>query len=164
MILVMAEEFQSLPASLQKISSTLVHNRKSRTAVICGVIVLMSLSSSISLIDIEGHKPEEEDRLIQNSRTSVTSNTVDFYENSSKPSPIILNLSLNANINNSITINVNNHNKTHCGDKCLENLMGDFDGIITDAENITRLANETSSILQNLNRRLINLKQGEFRC
>lgn len=162
MILVMAEEFQSLPLSLQKISSTLVHNRNSRTAVICGVIVLMSLTSSISLIDIEGHNPEEEDTSQQLSRSSVTSNTLNFTESSSNPLPIILNLSLKANNNNSITININDQQKTQCGDKCLQQIIGNFNGIITDAENITRLANQTSNILQNMNKKLTNLKQGMF--
>lgn len=156
----MAEEFKNLPKSLQKISSTLVHNRKSRTAVICGVIVLMSLTSSISLIDIEGHKPDDNDRIFQNSKSTMTSNTLDSFESASIPSPIILNLSLKANINNSITINVNNQNKTMCGDKCLNDLIGNVNGIMNDAENITRLANETSSILQDLNKKLIDLKHG----
>lgn len=49
-VLVMAEEFEQLPKSLQEISSTLVHNRKSRTAFICGVIILMSLASSLSIV------------------------------------------------------------------------------------------------------------------
>lgn len=46
----MAEEFEQLPIALQRISSKLVHHRKSRTAFICGVIIIMSLASSISLL------------------------------------------------------------------------------------------------------------------
>lgn len=49
-VLVMAEEFQQLPLSLQRISTTLVDNRTSRTALICGVIILMAFASSLSLM------------------------------------------------------------------------------------------------------------------
>lgn len=158
----MAEEFQNLPIYLQKISSTLVHNRKSRTAVICGVIVLMSLTSSISLIDIEGHKPDDKDSPLT-PRKILTTNTDELsFQTSNNRSPIILNLSLKANINNSFIINVNKLNDTHCGDDCLKNLIGNVNGIINDAKNITRLNNETSNIIQNLNRKLNNLKQGEL--
>lgn len=46
----MAEEFQQLPIGLQTMSTKLVDNRNSRTALICGVIVLMSFASSLSLV------------------------------------------------------------------------------------------------------------------
>lgn len=49
-VLVMAEEFQQLPKNLQRISTKLVDNRTSRTVLICGVIILMALASSLSLI------------------------------------------------------------------------------------------------------------------
>lgn len=49
-VLVMAEEFQQLPKSLQRLSTTLVDNRTSRTALICGVIILMAFASSLSLV------------------------------------------------------------------------------------------------------------------
>lgn len=174
MILVMAEEFKSLPQYLQKISSTLIDNRKSRTAVICGVIVLMSLTSSISLIDIEGHSPEDikplilKKSLISNPMNDTellnsNNNNINNDSNINRPLPIILNLSLKTNINNSIIINVNNHdNKSQCGGKCLNELIGNFNGIVKDAENITKLANETSSILNDLNRKLTHLQQGEY--
>lgn len=48
-ILVMAEEFSSLPIILQKSSATLVHHRDRRTLFICAVIILMSVASSIGL-------------------------------------------------------------------------------------------------------------------
>lgn len=166
----MAEEFKSLPQYLQKISSTLIDNRKSRTAVICGVIVLMSLTSSISLIDVEGHRPEDVKPLIlkkfsDNINTTEllpnnnnNKNNINNVSNIKQPSPIILNLSLKTNI----TINVNNYdNKTECGDRCLKELIGNFNGIVKDAENITKLANKTSSILNDLNRKLTHLQQGE---
>ncbi|GLV37822.1 Adenylyl cyclase 78C [Carabus blaptoides fortunei] len=49
-VLVMAEEFEQLPISLQKFSSMLVHNRNCRTAFICIVIILMSMAVSLSLV------------------------------------------------------------------------------------------------------------------
>lgn len=48
-ILVMAEEFSSLPIFLQKSSANLVHHRDRRTLFICSVIFLMSVASSVGL-------------------------------------------------------------------------------------------------------------------
>lgn len=49
-LLVMAEEFPSLPIFLQKSSAALIHHRDRRTLFICTVIFLMSAASSIGLI------------------------------------------------------------------------------------------------------------------
>lgn len=49
-ILVMAEEFKSMPTYLQHTSSMLVHNKKHRTIFICGVISLMALTSIIGVL------------------------------------------------------------------------------------------------------------------
>lgn len=49
-ILVMAEEFKSMPTYLQHTSSMLVHNKKHRTVFICGVISLMALTSVIGVV------------------------------------------------------------------------------------------------------------------
>jgi adenylate cyclase 8 len=49
-ILVMAEEFKSMPTYLQHTSSMLVHNKKHRTVFICGVISLMTLTSVIGVL------------------------------------------------------------------------------------------------------------------
>lgn len=49
-ILVMAEEFKGMPTYLQHTSSMLVHNKKHRTAFICGVISLMTLTSIIGVL------------------------------------------------------------------------------------------------------------------
>ncbi|XP_011634249.1 adenylate cyclase type 8 isoform X1 [Pogonomyrmex barbatus] len=49
-ILVMAEEFKSMPTYLQHTSSMLVHNKKHRTIFICGVISLMTLTSIIGVL------------------------------------------------------------------------------------------------------------------
>lgn len=49
-VLVMAEEFNQLPKYLQNFSSMLVHNRNSRNILICGIIIIMSTSISLSLL------------------------------------------------------------------------------------------------------------------
>ncbi|XP_014216036.1 adenylate cyclase type 8-like isoform X2 [Copidosoma floridanum] len=49
-VLVMADEFKSLPVCLQHSSSSLVHNKQHRTLFICGVISLMALTSVIGAI------------------------------------------------------------------------------------------------------------------
>uniref|UniRef100_A0A1B6EMX3 adenylate cyclase n=1 Tax=Cuerna arida TaxID=1464854 RepID=A0A1B6EMX3_9HEMI len=49
LVLVMAEEFQQLPLSLQKMSGVLVQNRSRRTAFICLVVALMCVASSLGL-------------------------------------------------------------------------------------------------------------------
>ncbi|XP_017881980.1 adenylate cyclase type 8 isoform X3 [Ceratina calcarata] len=49
-ILVMAEEFKSLPTYLQHASSMLVHNKQHRTIFICSVISLMALTSIVGVL------------------------------------------------------------------------------------------------------------------
>ncbi|CAK9816577.1 Adenylyl cyclase 78C [Anthophora plagiata] len=49
-ILVMAEEFKSLPTYLQHASSMLVHNKQHRTVFICSVISLMALTSIVGVL------------------------------------------------------------------------------------------------------------------
>ncbi|XP_076661439.1 adenylyl cyclase 78C isoform X2 [Halictus rubicundus] len=49
-ILVMAEEFKSLPTYLQHASSMLVHNKRHRTIFICIVISLMALTSIVGVL------------------------------------------------------------------------------------------------------------------
>ncbi|XP_033339591.2 adenylyl cyclase 78C isoform X1 [Megalopta genalis] len=49
-VLVMAEEFKSLPTYLQHASSMLVHNKRHRTIFICIVISLMALTSIVGVL------------------------------------------------------------------------------------------------------------------
>ncbi|KAF5286671.1 hypothetical protein FQR65_LT12475 [Abscondita terminalis] len=49
-VLVMAEEFEQLPEFLKHISYVLVHNHRSRNAFICGIVLVMAIASSMSLI------------------------------------------------------------------------------------------------------------------
>lgn len=80
-VLVMAEEFHQLPESLQRISTALVDNRTSRTALICGVIITMAFASSLSLV------------LNTDSTTSTTTNDTRII------SPILASITLKANRN-----------------------------------------------------------------
>ncbi|XP_031625938.1 adenylyl cyclase 78C isoform X2 [Contarinia nasturtii] len=50
MLLVMAEEFSTLPMFLQKSSASLVHHRDFRTFFICTIIFLLSAASSMSIL------------------------------------------------------------------------------------------------------------------
>nr|XP_022908202.1 adenylate cyclase type 8-like [Onthophagus taurus] len=119
-VLVMAEEFKQLPAHLRNISTTLVHHRKSRTLFICGIIILMSCASTLSLIL---YVPSNS-CAASNSSTSINDTLLiddiqsdspsDQDENSSNE--IILNLILTATIHHNITFN--NQNKFN--DSCLE--------------------------------------------
>ncbi|XP_033209357.1 adenylyl cyclase 78C-like isoform X2 [Belonocnema kinseyi] len=49
-VLVMADEFKSLPTFLKHSSSTLVHNKQRRTMFICSLISLMAFTSVISVV------------------------------------------------------------------------------------------------------------------
>nr|CAI5841533.1 unnamed protein product [Callosobruchus analis] len=143
-VLVMAEEFEQLPISLQKISSTFMHNRRRRTLLICGVIILMSITSSITLININD----------QSNR-----NATQDHLSSALVGKNVLNLNVQATVHNNFTINVDK--KSNCSDDCLKKFIGsiDFDGILKDAENITKLANKTNTVLQSLNLKLSNLSR-----
>ncbi|CAH1986816.1 unnamed protein product [Acanthoscelides obtectus] len=142
-VLVMAEEFEQLPVSLQKISSTFMHNRRRRTLLICGVIILMSIMSSITLINIS-----------ENPNLNITE-----YNSNPLVGARVLNVNVQATVHNNFTINV--ENKPNCTDNCLKKLIGniDIDGILKDAENITKLANKTNTVLQSLNLKLSNLSR-----
>ncbi|KAJ8970862.1 hypothetical protein NQ314_000986 [Rhamnusium bicolor] len=152
-ILVMAEEFQQLPESLQRISSTLVHNRNRRTAFICGVIIIMALASSISLVNIKVNNSAVETNI---SRMYTNFLSDDDYQ---KNQTIIVNLSLKATINNNYTINIGN--KSNCSDSCIKEILKNVSitGIIEDADNITKLASSASNIIKSVNQKLSNFTQ-----
>lgn len=154
-VLVMAEEFQQLPESLQRISSTLVHNRNRRTAFICGVIIIMSLASSISLVNL---KPNDELTEINTSSPVSFAYLMKDSDNSSNQS-IVLNLSVNATINNNYTINIGN--SSNCSGHCIKSILENIglNEIIEDAENITKLTNATSEAIKSLSQKLSNISQ-----
>nr|XP_023015323.1 adenylate cyclase type 8-like [Leptinotarsa decemlineata] len=147
-ILVMAEEFEQFPEFLRRTSETLVHKRKRRTAFICGVIILMSLTSSLTLINIENDEPVHNKR-VQSQYLSDDSNF-----------SLVVNLKLEATFNNNFTILF--ANRTDCSGSCIKGVLENIDinGIIEDAANISKLANKTSTIVKNLNQKLTNLTRG----
>ncbi|KAJ8920880.1 hypothetical protein NQ315_015673 [Exocentrus adspersus] len=155
-VLVMAEEFQQLPESLQRISSTLVHNRNRRTAFICGVIIVMSLASSVSLVNMKSNNT-----VIEADATTVSSYPLSYaYLIGERQVPsnrsIVLNLTVNATINSNFTINLQQSN---CSGDCIRNVLErvGLNEIIEDTENITNLAKATSEALESLSRRLSNV-------
>lgn len=82
-MLVMAEEFSSLPIFLQKSSATLIHHRDRRTLFICTVIFLMSAASSIGLWMC----PMEFDRSVTNSTFISNLHKVNTNETELKLNP-----------------------------------------------------------------------------
>lgn len=129
-VIVMAEEFEQLPLSLQKFSSMLVHNRNSRNIFICGVIILMSASISLSLYECTNRNsqmPVEPDALqnddYRNYDRPIFISNVNIFENEVPLSvdnkkmyngvddlppnrkEIIFNLFLTATVHHNITLN-----------------------------------------------------------
>ncbi|KAL3280965.1 hypothetical protein HHI36_004190 [Cryptolaemus montrouzieri] len=151
-IIVMAEEFEQLPKYLRLISKTLVHNRMCRTAFICGVIVLMAISSSVTLIKgrscTTANKSLEKDSMLQ---YSLRSNMPQMLK--SKPQEIIFNLTLN--LNNNITINYGNQIQ-NCTENCATNITENIDmtDLIADAQNLTILHNKSAEILNEIKSKL----------
>ncbi|KAB0798774.1 hypothetical protein PPYR_06654 [Photinus pyralis] len=119
-ILVMAEEFEQLPETLKHISSTLVHNHRSRNAFICGVILLMAIASSVGLfikMDLFNSLHYE---LRQENFLSTYSH---FKEGTSSKTnrstqEIFINLNVMATIHN-VTI----HQDSICNKSCFERLQ-----------------------------------------
>lgn len=107
----MAEEFEQLPESVQKISSALVHNRNRRTTFICAVIIIMSLVTSTSLERFRGSSNETESSESQN-LINIRKITKSLSSNE-----FVLNLSLTAKVNHSIRLNINSDNN-NCSDQC----------------------------------------------
>lgn len=160
----MAEEFQQLPISLQNISRTLVHHRTSRTAFICGVIVLMSAGSLMSLILSPSELYIRDQATTADSNSSTTSKTVTspMYIQSDAPmstndsselnlestsQEIILNLILTANIQHNVTINREKMDEERCLETCVRNNCSEscikyFIDVI-GWENILKFANQT---------------------
>ncbi|KAI4466400.1 adenylate cyclase type 1 [Holotrichia oblita] len=163
-VLVMAEEFQQLPAALQNISKTLVHHRTSRTAFICGVIILMSLGSLMSLIltPPELYATSEENTTMESTST-YSSQALAYMQSDaaaiatnasetnleSRSQEIILNLILTANIQHNLTINRERLDDESCLETCVRSNCTDgciryFIDVI-GWENILRYANQSEA-------------------
>lgn len=133
-VLVMAEEFEQLPEPLKRMSSTLVNNRRSRTAFICGVIILMALASSLTLvIDTEVTRTSNsttESPTFTEAVTAIESRSFDSNSRNAEvpvviaPKEIVVNLSLTATIHHNITINNGNFSVVeNCGESCIKEII-----------------------------------------
>lgn len=98
-VLVMAEEFSSLPTFLQKSSSTLVHDRKRRTVFVCVTIILMSAASSMGLVmcDLNESTPT--------AATLTKQPTIAYLQSDGTRQEIQLNLTVTATINQNVILN-----------------------------------------------------------
>ncbi|XP_051162832.1 adenylyl cyclase 78C-like isoform X2 [Leptopilina boulardi] len=74
-ILVMADEFKSLPTFLKHLSSTLVHNRQRRTMFICSLISLMAFTSVISVVACPNGRRSHKELLINFNNESMKNST-----------------------------------------------------------------------------------------
>lgn len=80
-VLVMAEEFDQLPKSLQNLSSSLVHNQNCRNILICGIVIIMATSISLSLPTLlDGDKENNKTKKDILPQTIIISN-LNVYEN-----------------------------------------------------------------------------------
>lgn len=137
-ILVMAEEFEQLPKFLQRISSTLVHDRTRRTGFICLVIVLMAITSSVSLVTLPDDGPNNQTVIISESLAVMQPESgVYLYKNITNSKEIILNLSLTAKVHQNVTIN--GATSGSCSNNCIRDLLNGLDltNVLTDRNNIT---------------------------
>lgn len=154
MLLVMAEEFHQFPQQLQKISSTLAHNRNTRTAFICILIIVMSLSSSVSLLkNYPQNNVEEQSTNSSYSSSRVYSQTnptlllqrdsfeVPEIEVKNMEQELTVNLTLSAKLNTGITLkNIN------CTGDCFKGFISKLNKLFNDT-NIGSGSTSTDSIL-----------------
>ncbi|CAG9767609.1 unnamed protein product [Ceutorhynchus assimilis] len=161
-VLVMAEEFHQFPQPLQKISSTLVHNKNTRTAFICILIIVMSLSSSVSLF--KSYNAEFRNSLpVTTNKSSIDTSTATTISplllKSYQPSLLLrksplyvpeievknveqeltLNLTLSAKLNTGITFkNIN------CTGECLKQFVEKLHNLWSN-DSIVQLASSSSN-------------------
>lgn len=155
-VLVMAEEFHQFPQYLQKISSTLVHNRNTRTAFICLVIIVMSLSSSVSLFKSYPAGCSVSDALANDSSTSATTVpqvqaalqlqkallNVPEIEVKNLEQELTLNLTLSAKLNTGITLkNVN------CTGECLKAFVDKLHYLFSNDSSTIQRGNRNDTVL-----------------
>ncbi|XP_066141819.1 adenylate cyclase type 8 [Euwallacea fornicatus] len=111
LVLVMAEEVRQFPEALQKISSTLVHNRDTRTAFICILVIIMSLSSSVSLLKND-YVPTENQSGNSNNNSNSSIIAAESYVSSKTPQLLLQNAPLHVseitlkNLEQSLTFNL----------------------------------------------------------
>lgn len=152
MLLVMAEEFHQFPQQLQKISSTLAHNRNTRTAFICILIIVMSLSSSVSLLkNYPQNNVEEQSTNSSYSRDYSQTNPTLLLQRDSFEVPEIevknmeqeltVNLTLSAKLNTGITLkNIN------CTGDCFKGFISKLNKLFSNDTNIGSDSTSTDSV------------------
>ncbi|XP_045472864.1 adenylyl cyclase 78C-like isoform X1 [Harmonia axyridis] len=144
-VIVMAEEFEQFPEYLQHISKTFVHNRTCRTCLICGVIVLMAITSSITLIRED---PCHLDPVfMDNVSEKVRSTPAILNASPRKPQQVSLNVSLN--VNDIINIQYNSNKST------AENTLNE---IISKADYLRSLTDKSVETLLEIQAKLDSLK------
>ncbi|XP_062563434.1 adenylyl cyclase 78C [Armigeres subalbatus] len=99
-VLVMAEEFSTLPTFLQKSSSSLVHDRKRRTIFVCITIILMSGASSMGLVMCD-----LDESTITSSETIHKEPAVAYLQIPGAKQELQLNLTVTAAINQNVILN-----------------------------------------------------------
>ncbi|XP_067013810.2 adenylyl cyclase 78C [Anabrus simplex] len=153
LVLVMAEEFQQLPPTLQTMSSVLVHHRNRRTFFICGVVALMSVAASLSLImcppTASQNEEAQEKSTFSTAYTSVNSslNTSTNISSVSKVGEVVI----------SLLLKVNSHQYVYSNNSAVSSSQGGAAGsasnllqdcIPTDGNDKTIRTECASSILQ----------------
>lgn len=129
-LLVMAEEFSTLPLFFQKSSAALVHKRDRRTLFICAVIFLMSAASSIGLFMC----PMDLNHLETNS--TVNSNST----NSRYDTEFILDFHISAIVHKNISERIDS--KLRNASKIQQFMSNELNNI--RAEILDKLANKTT--------------------
>ncbi|XP_044750302.1 adenylyl cyclase 78C [Coccinella septempunctata] len=151
-VIVMAEEFDQFPEYLQKISRTLVHNRSCRTAFICGVIIVMAITSSITLVDkrrcISSYDLSKNDKIINN---DVIRYQIPQEIAIGRPKELTLNISLNEkdNINIEHSNNIINNNST------TNDLLNE---LILETDYLRLLTDKSEALLRDLEAKLRQLR------
>lgn len=153
----MAEEFGQLPEALKHISSTLVHNRRSRNAFICGIILVMSIASSVGLFfgaETYFHSKTSLDLSVLSYPMFLKANEITKENNFDKRNPqqnIVVNFILTANVQQNITLN-NNYkidNEIKYNISCLKHLIN-----ITNANSTDILEDDENENMIKLNNSL----------
>lgn len=155
MLLVMAEEFHQFPQQLQKISSTLAHNRNTRTAFICILIIVMSLSSSVSLLKNYPQNNVKEQSTNNSSSSRVYPQTyqvnptlllqrdsleVPEIEVKNMEQELSVNLTLSAKLNTGITLkNIN------CSGDCFKGFIIKLNKLFSNDTSVNIGQSDTSS-------------------
>lgn len=167
----MAEEFEQLPGALKKVSSTLVHNRRSRNAFICGIILVMAVASTVGLISPDAYPSSDgnsSERFMHLKTNETYFNPGRSFKDQGGNSDnatvhkqeIVLNLVVTATVHHNITFNDKSdlNNDNHCNETCLKHVRDVFrfkdvnntDIIIESSDNKTNQTDFETNINKNI--------------